>query len=199
MGFGGEGTTKKRLLERAAYWYGKALPGLTGLVKDRVEKRLSEPTGKTPIDLLRLVDPKKHGIEGVWRRDGSTLTTTSKSTKARIVIPHTPSNSYQFRLVFVRKRGDNTIGVVLPVGKGSCVLGVSCLYNKYSGIRNINGVDIPDNGSHSAYRIANNRKYELKIDVRLHGQRATITGYLNAEPHVRWEGTQNALSVPNSW
>ncbi len=194
-----EGKTQKRLLGRAAYWYGKALPGLTGLVKDRVDKRLSELTGKTPVDLLRLFDPKKHSVEGSWQRDGSALTARSKSTHARIVIPHTFSRSYQLRVVFVRKRGDNTVGVVLPVGKGCCVFGVSCLYNKYSGIRSINGVDVPDNGSHVACRIANNRKYELKIDVQLHGQRATITGYLNGEPHVRWEGTQTALSVSDKW
>jgi hypothetical protein len=35
-----DGLAKRRLQERAAYWYRKALPELTGLVKDRVKKRI---------------------------------------------------------------------------------------------------------------------------------------------------------------
>jgi len=37
-----EGVAKQQVQGRAAHWYRKALPGLTGLVKDRVEKRLEE-------------------------------------------------------------------------------------------------------------------------------------------------------------
>ena len=36
------GESRKGLLRRAGYWYGQALPGLTGLTKTRVEKRLAE-------------------------------------------------------------------------------------------------------------------------------------------------------------
>lgn len=37
-----EGVAQKQLQGRAAFWYRKALPGLTGLVKDKVERRLPE-------------------------------------------------------------------------------------------------------------------------------------------------------------
>jgi len=37
-----KGITKTRLQERAAFWYQKALPGLSGLAKDKVEKRLGQ-------------------------------------------------------------------------------------------------------------------------------------------------------------
>ena len=36
-----EGTTKKQIQARAGYWYQRALPGLSGLMKDKVEKRLA--------------------------------------------------------------------------------------------------------------------------------------------------------------
>ena len=36
-----EGAAKKKIQVRAAYWYQKALPGLSGLIKDKVEKRLA--------------------------------------------------------------------------------------------------------------------------------------------------------------
>ncbi len=35
-----DGIAKKQVQERAAFWYRKALPGLSGLVKDKAEKRL---------------------------------------------------------------------------------------------------------------------------------------------------------------
>ncbi|MDY0165861.1 MAG: DUF1080 domain-containing protein [Thermoguttaceae bacterium] len=43
-----EGMTQKQLQERAAVWYRKALPGLSGLVKDRVAMRLGSLRGSTP-------------------------------------------------------------------------------------------------------------------------------------------------------
>lgn len=46
---GRDETATKRLMGRAAYWYRKALPKLSGLVKAKVEKRIAE----TPIDPRR--------------------------------------------------------------------------------------------------------------------------------------------------
>ena len=37
-----EGAAKKPMQARAAYWYEQALPGLSGLMKDKVEKRIAE-------------------------------------------------------------------------------------------------------------------------------------------------------------
>ena len=37
-----EGTAKKSIQARAGYWYRKALPGLSGIMKDKVEKRLEK-------------------------------------------------------------------------------------------------------------------------------------------------------------
>jgi len=204
-----EGKAKEQIEGRAGHWYRKALPGLTGLMKDRVEKRLvlvrdskveKQPTAKRrTIDLLRLVDPRRHIIEGSWQHTGRALVVRTNKKAARIGIPCMPRSSYQLRVVFVRSRGDNTVGVVLPVGTASCLLAVSSNENQFSGIRDINGAGIPQNRSHTASRIVNNRKYELTIDVRLRDQQAEITAYVNGEPHVRWEGPQKSLSVPKMW
>ena len=40
-----EGTAKAQMQGRARYWYAKALPGATGLVKDKLEKRLDSTNG----------------------------------------------------------------------------------------------------------------------------------------------------------
>jgi formylglycine-generating enzyme required for sulfatase activity len=43
-----EGISKKRMQWRAGYWYEKALPGLSGLTKDKVEKRVTKMADVVP-------------------------------------------------------------------------------------------------------------------------------------------------------
>ena len=45
-----EGAAQKNLQDRAGYWYKKALPGLAGLAKDKVEKRIAslDTRGESP-------------------------------------------------------------------------------------------------------------------------------------------------------
>ena len=60
--------TKKNIQDHAAYWYQQALPGLTGLVKEKVEKRLQE--GKavkeaTASTMVRRVALRGHLLPGL--------------------------------------------------------------------------------------------------------------------------------------
>ena len=67
-----EGGVQKRLEKRADYWYRKALPQLTGLMKDRVEKRLvtteenthAEPPSTYLTNLEPLVVNVGEGVKG---------------------------------------------------------------------------------------------------------------------------------------
>lgn len=58
-----EGMAKEQLEGRARFWYRKALPGLNGLVKDRVEKRLKDFSG--PV--------ASSGDDGASHPNGGTL------------------------------------------------------------------------------------------------------------------------------
>ena len=71
-----EGTVKKQTQGRAGYWYQKALPGLSGLIKAKVEKRLripeavplttpTTPTTKNNGLLLKFMDCAKSNREFV--------------------------------------------------------------------------------------------------------------------------------------
>lgn len=66
-----EELAKKQLEERAAHWYRKAIPGLSGLDKDKVEKRLtsvdtSEPSEKAEDEWIALFDGRS--LKG-WKSD----------------------------------------------------------------------------------------------------------------------------------
>ena len=68
--------------QRAAYWYKLALPGLTGLTKDRVEKRIEAITGteSTEPEWYRLCDfqDAKKGDEFVCLQGNGCITTKNQ-------------------------------------------------------------------------------------------------------------------------
>ena len=72
-----EGVVKKQLEGRAAHWYRKALPQLTGLVKDKVERRLDKLgiPARTPTAPPELVEvPELRSIFGpCLSEDGMTI------------------------------------------------------------------------------------------------------------------------------
>lgn len=55
-----EGVAQKQLEGRAVYWYRKALPALSGLVKDKVEKRLPEDGGERVT--AKVAQPGRHSV-----------------------------------------------------------------------------------------------------------------------------------------
>ncbi len=73
-----EESAQRQLQARAAYWYRKALPGLTGLVKDKVSKRLEvsaldRETSATPASSEA---GKKQASESIRKTQDSTKTYT---------------------------------------------------------------------------------------------------------------------------
>jgi hypothetical protein len=59
----GEGATKKQMQARAGYWYQKALPSLSGIMKDKVEKRIqNNPITTTSRQTITGLGK----FEGVW-------------------------------------------------------------------------------------------------------------------------------------
>jgi len=208
-----EGAAKLHLQGRAAYWYKLALPGLTGLLKEKVQKCLQDFSGtriehahQSPkdrtgraVDLLRLVRPRMHAIGGDWKFDSNALSVNTNVPPTRIMLPAAPRTGYRLHVCFTRLAGTNTIGAILPVGSHACVLCVSANWNKHGGIRLVDGVDVNRNSTRVAASIKNGRRYALDVSVKLHGTQAEITAELDGKPLVHWKGPQAALSVPEFW
>ena len=80
-----EGAVKKQIQGRAGYWYEKALPGLSGLMKDKAEKRLEES---------RKVDEKETALAGprstwllIFRSSDPAVWNTRSADRKRFAIP----------------------------------------------------------------------------------------------------------------
>ena len=74
-----DGTVKKQMQARAGHWYQEALPGLSGLTKAKVEKRVGLSTGILPkqenphnLPQVSVIDVNKHSVlfspAGVWKK-----------------------------------------------------------------------------------------------------------------------------------
>jgi hypothetical protein len=54
-----EGTERQSVESRAAYWYNRALPHVSGLIKDKIEKRLKERTSEVAVQAPSGESPSK--------------------------------------------------------------------------------------------------------------------------------------------
>ncbi len=111
---------RERILARAKHWLDLAAPSANGLVKVRVQKRLDDLEGLQPgfVNLLKLIDPAKDGVEGSWKLDNGKLV-AGPGKFVRLEIPYQPPAEYDFRVVFSRIDGANNVSQILSrQGKG---------------------------------------------------------------------------------
>jgi len=119
------GITRSQSQHRAAYWYRRALPDLSGLHKALAEKRIAnaDPAqSKEPksVDLLALLDPDRDlsGHAGRWKLDKGVLLSAPDSTDV-LNLPYQPPREYDLRLDFARLQGADSIIVLLVRGDTS--------------------------------------------------------------------------------
>ncbi len=194
------GVEKEQLHTHAARWYEQALPGLTGLTKTRIEKRLQslKPPDEKPatVDLLKSADPKTHTAAGQWQIiDGELQGISDRrfSRGAGIVLPCDSDGDYRLQFEFTRTRGSNRIAAILPVGSTQCMLALSG-NGDYSGVELIDGEQFKTNASRVADRIVNGQRYRLDIRVLKQGEDVLIQADLDGKSHVRWSGPLSQLS-----
>ena len=220
-----EGTAKTQMQGRARYWYAKALPGATGLVKDKLEKRLgttgsiaggerreeTKPVGSNPqpasetghvqtLDLLKLMVPTRHTAWGTWDKSGHRLTTQEWSG---ITIPASVQGDYDLHVEFVRLSGSNEISLLFPVNGKRCqlFLGFSIRNESpVSGLSTTENVDPRFNKTKIPGMLANGQKYKITLSVKTHGQElAEINVTRDGQPYLTWKGNPAELTCSPYW
>jgi len=124
---------RKQMTAHAAAVYESALPGATGLVRTKIEKRLSELTAKlngtaaaavSGTDLIAFMDPKKDSFAGTWERTGTRIGIANGGF-SRIEIPYEPPDEYDLRVVIEVPAGADTETVLLLTRKGrACAMSI---------------------------------------------------------------------------
>jgi hypothetical protein len=142
-------TRKDRMVERARFWYQAALPGATGLLKVKLDRRMAElgTEVRSGIDLLKLVDPRQDFVRGgAWRSSGSKLISPPEGAKGELSIirvPYIPPPEYDLVLTIVKpeeKRGrDGSFDVGCPFPGGALAI----VLDAHEGILGFNGIEGP--------------------------------------------------------
>jgi len=153
------------------------------------------------VDCLRLVDLRKHAVQGKWEQKGGTFRVAGRKGGCdRLAIPVEPTGGYELEVSFVRTAGDDAVVVCFPVGPSACRLGLSASGGEVSGLDRIDRQDIPQ--SPAAVRpgaLVNGQVHVLRLAVRIRETEAEIVAALDGKPCVRWQGPTASLQLSGDW
>ncbi|MCX5684517.1 MAG: hypothetical protein NT049_12635 [Planctomycetota bacterium] len=205
-------TAKGAMLARARAYYQRFvelhaaddLPRTTAtLALAKVEEAIAAlPAGSVPAlpvkwtDCMPLINPDRHTIGGKWEaRDGAFVNEEVRSTWAILLVPMSPTGSYEFEAAFVRTKGGNTINIHLPMGKSSCCVALSNQNGEVSGIDKINNKGPRENESGvRPGKLENGRLYVVAAKVLPRGDDVEVSVTLDGKPYFKWRGPVSALS-----
>jgi hypothetical protein len=189
---------------RAAFWYRKAQPRLSGLAKIAVDKRLAQleqVARANPVaakngpwlDLLKQFDTELDVIEGRWTIDQAGLTCGGDSEFSRIGLPATLDSPYELEVRFVRHSGDDTLAINFPAGagRGDLILSSRTLRRSL-----LNRSDQEIQTSQPAVEpgtLENGHEYTLNVRVIPDKLNVTVAITLDGNPYMQFAGPQSAL------
>jgi hypothetical protein len=191
------GAFKAALQDRARSHYERALAGLAGLAKVRVEKRLESLASASGaggcVNLLALVVPARHVVAGAWKADGRALTSDAGSC-SRVMLPYEVPDEYDFRVEFTRVGGESTVALLLSKGGRDFVLETGWETGQ-TGFAYVDGKHIDANPTGTKCPVTNGRRTRYVVQVRNTGLRLFVDGrpviayktdYKNVTPHTGW-------------
>jgi curved DNA-binding protein CbpA len=207
-----DGLPKKSLQERAEYWYRRAMPGLDGLTKTKVEMRLEEivnenspfPRGEW-IDVLGIVDLENDTVKeerGAWAREQSEIYFVKSPGKLRI--PVAIEGAYEFEIEFSGKyqpkpgsfenpmyfldisfpANGTVFYLSLPTGK---------LSSNAPGSKSVQG-----KSERPISEFAISKRYKLKVKVDSIADMTRVDCELDGRNFVHWEGPVDASTSENN-
>ncbi|MDD5469955.1 MAG: hypothetical protein PHO92_04135, partial [Candidatus Peribacteraceae bacterium] len=167
-------------------------PGGTAAVQKPTEVEEAFPKGKWVNIPVTSIDPKA-AYRGEIAINGDVITSKGR---ARFILPVQigENASYEITYKFMRTRGDDTIGISIPVGNNRVAVLLSTGNGRYSGIDNIGGKGGEKNGTAFAGKFLNNRPYEVRIAVLSGREKTRIAVYINDRLCTSWEGPSATLS-----
>src|SRR6185295_177300 len=156
-------TQKPQMAARAREWYVKALPGLAGLEKAKIEKRImalapARTVAGNVVDLIPLIDAKKDALQGKWEVNGTELLSLEGSP-ARLQIPYQPPAEYNYKIVFTRQSGTDNIAMIMPKNRTQFNWILAGHGGSEAGFENVNGKGRGDNVTTTKLPIEAQKQY----------------------------------------
>jgi hypothetical protein len=219
------GIEARRMRRRAAGWYERAAPRLTGISAAKAKKRIetaaeefeaysiapavaaSRPTASAAVDLLaqfRERPQSQHMLGGRWTDSKEGIVST-KSAYARLAFPTPIKRPYELDVEFnVVEPDDACIGFVLPVHNRQTFLCIDGWGSRGSltYLCNVNGREAPNNpkavrGKH--LKKGTVHRAHVAVDWNETTGDARVTFELDGKRVFEWRGKSSELSVQKGW
>lgn len=154
----------------------------------------SEPeTG--PIDLIKRIDPKRHYVMSLWRKEGGVLISPDEPA-TRLQVPFEPPANYDVKLVAERKKGTDMLGIGLIV-QGRQVMMVFDAYGRTAtGLHLVDGQSVHDNETRYKDRIFVDGRPSV-IVCRVRGNKVRVTA--DGKEILDWRGDSTRLKQDEYW
>jgi len=145
---------KAAFIDRAAYWYGQAMPGLKGLDVKLAETRI-KMAGETEfklalrdrstdnperiqladkpetVDLLKLVKMDRDVVQGEWEQGAKGLESKGESFQYALRFAYLPPEEFDYSVEFTVNNfnGPRDVALIYPIPGGVSGFIVGCLHN----------------------------------------------------------------------
>lgn len=150
-------------------------------------------------NLLSKLNLQERTVAGMWTLSESGLRSDG-SRAARCILADDVPSAYSLSIEFTRLDGNETVGVVLPVGKSQCALLISVFEGEAHGIGIVDGKLARDNSTTiKPGTLTNGARHKLEISVNAAGLQASIRSTLDGKPFLEWRGEAGSLSMFRSW
>ncbi len=153
-----------------------------------------EDPWKGAVDLLRLVDPARDAVHGIWKLEGGKLVSDA-SQFARIEIPYRPPEEYDFRVVFSRKNGKCETNQVLSRSGRPFLWAMGTDGNRKAGLSRVAGAAATGNSTTVAAALEDGVTHTSVVQVR----RNRVAAILNGKTLVDWKTDFKELDIEVGW
>jgi serine/threonine protein kinase len=160
-------------------------------------------TGQT-VDLIKLLDEnisagQKPPMVGQWEVDDGVLRKTAEVKYDGIELPYKPTGDYRLNVKFVRRRGDDVVLLLFPVGSGYAQVVLTSNYAGVSGYRGMtSGLDSNPTKTKD-FRIETGKVHTAVVEVRLRGSEVVLHVEVDGRTVIRRSDAQLDYVSDSNW
>lgn len=151
------------------------------------------------VELLSKINLNKHSLRGKWELTEKGLLASVPQRGCLLEIPMELSASYELKVEFTRKKGNNAVGIVLPLQTTQCLLELSGWDGYAHGISRLNKLPIKDANNSTRVqpgKLTNDKRYTLRITVKKENSKVSLSAILDQKEIISWTGKSTQLE-PN--
>ena len=143
------------------------------------------PTADGWISLLPLIDPPRDKVEGDWKIVNGELQ-GGDSSFARLALPYSPPDEYDFRIRFTRESGNLAVSQHLASAGKDVMWLMGGFGNKSGGFEEVGGEKANANPTTIKTGLENGRRYESVVKVRRDRVQVEVDGKQVADYQTDW-------------